>query len=164
MKNSFLFLLLIVSVLSCKKTATIQDRITASTESQITNSIVNMGVGTGTSLVYIQFNARWVSVNLPCEYGWWYCWIIVPKGRQDTRSYIKISENEKLITFGIDSNINPDYHKQFINGSNFNFPEDTHINKEIVNAVVGVDKEIIVKKGLYHFENIDGILTITAPY
>lgn len=163
MKNYFLILLLIVSALSCKKTATIQDTITASNESQITNSIVRKGDETGMSLVYIQFHAHWYSYTEPCAPGWWYCWVITDF-IQDTRSYIKISENEKLIRFGIDNNINPDYHKQFINGSNFTFPEDTHINSSIVNAAIGLDKEIIVKKGLYHFENIDGILTITAPY
>ena len=121
MKKFFLFLLLIVSALSCKKTAAIQGTITESNESQITNSIVRKGDGTGTSLVYIQFNATWISFNQPCVYGWWYCWVITPLQRQDTRSYIKISENEKLIRFGIDNNINPDYHKQFIKGSNFTF-------------------------------------------
>ena len=162
MKIFFLFLLLIISSLSCKKTATIQDTITASNESQKTNSIVSKGDGTGTSLVYIQFHAHWYSYTEPCAPGWWYCWIIT--SRQDTRSYIKINDNEKLISFGIDNNINPSYHNQFITGSNFNFPEDTHISREIVNATIGVDKEIIVKQGSYHFENIDGILTITAPY
>ncbi len=169
MKKIFLFLLVVVSAISCKKTAIIQDTMTASNERQIKNSIVSKGgetgmslVETGMSLVYIQFHAHWYSYTEPCAPGWWYCWIIT--SRQDVRSYIKISNDSKLITFGIDNNINPDYHRQFINGSNFNFSEDTHINRSIVNAAIGLDKEIIVNQGLYHFENIDGILTITAPY
>lgn len=162
MKNFFLFLMVIISALSCKKEAKVQDIITTSNESLITNSNVTNGAVTGILKVELVLNVRWYSFYEDCLPSWWYCWKITSDARP--RSYIKINNAEKLITFGIDNSINTDYHRKFIEGSNFNFPYDTYIRSEIVKAAIGIDKEINIKKGPYHFDNIEGILTITAPY
>lgn len=162
MKKFFLFLMITASVLSCKKEATEQKIITTSEESGITNSSAKNGDETGALKVTLVLNSKWVSFYSDCLPSWWYCWEI--STGSDARSYIKINDKEKLITFGIDNTISPDYHRKFVKSSNFDFPEDSYLKKEIVNASIGLNKEIYVKKGLYHFENIDGILTITAPY
>ena len=162
MKFFLFYLILTILVLSCKKEAKVQDVITTSKESQITNSNVTNGSVTPNIKIRVFWASQWVSFYQSCITGYWYCWEIT--NEQNAREYININDRNNLITFGIDNSINPDYNRNFINGSNFNFPEDTYIKKSIVNAAIGVDKEIIVKKGLYHFDNIDGILTISAPY
>lgn len=106
--------------------------------------------------------SQWVSLYQSCISGYWYCWEITID--QNSREYLDINDKDSLITFGIDNSLNPTYNNNFINGSNFDFPQDTYIKSSIVNAAIGLNKEIYVKKGSYHFDNIDGILTITAPY
>ncbi len=162
MKKIFLFLVLAFFTLSCKKVATKQNEIATLNETQISKQVVNNDEEIGIMGVTLELHVRWYSLYQDCLPGTWYCWVITTNAH--AKSYIKINNKEKLITFGIDNSLNSDYHKKFIKGSNFNFPEDTYIKREILNAGIGLNKEIYVSKGLYHLDNIDGILTITAPY
>ena len=160
MKKIFLYLALTVAILSFNTKE--QGILPRSSESQIINSTVKKSDEPRKIKVRVVINAKWVTFYEACVYGWWYCWEITTVS--DARDYIKINDAEKLITFGIDNNNNPTYQANFIKGNDFEFPEDTYIKKEIVNAEIGLNKEVYIKKGLYRFENIDGILTITAPY
>lgn len=162
MKNIFLFLMVTVAALSCKKAPIEQDIIITSNKSPITNSNVMKGEVAGKIKIRVILSAEWVNVYQSCISGWWYCWEIT--NEPDAREYININDKDKLITFGIDNILNEVYNKSFIDGSNFNFPKDAYIKSSIVKAAIGLDKVIFVKKGLYNFKNIDGILTVTAPY
>lgn len=164
MKNVFLFLMFAIFAISCKKQTIVQD--TTANVSNIENfNEIEGGEIQGIRLVTW---AYWSDFRQDCLLGYWYCWEIDTDKDTDAKAiskdYINIHKNEKLITFGINKDINSEYHKKFIKGSNFNFPQDTYIRRSVVKATIGLDKQIFVKKGLYPFKINDGILTITAPY
>lgn len=121
------------------------------------------------ALIYVRLHtyATWVGWTQSCVRGSWYCWEIInvpsPLGIRD---YIEINAETNTITFAIDNNINTEYHKQFINNNNFNFPIDTYLSADVVNAEIGVSKKIVVKSGNYNFtlNEQDNIIRITAPF
>ncbi len=177
MKILFLFLLLTVSFISCKK----DEVVTAANESVIANSFIYDSSQTQQIKVILHW-AAYSDFN-DCLTGYSYCWeiilsnpdarISIDKKNKEPKDYVAINEKAKLITFGIDNNVYPEdkssvekcaYNKKFIEKSNFNFLQDTYIKRSVVKAAIGLDKGIYVKRGSYHFENNDGILSITAPY
>lgn len=176
MKNLFLFLLLVVFFISCKK----DEAITAANESVMANSFI-FDPSQAQQIKVILHWAAYSDFNT-CLSGYSYCWEIIlssdsrasiDKKSKEPKDYVAINDKAKLITFGIDNNVYPkdnssiekrNYNKQFIEKSNFSFLQDTYIKRSVVKAAIGLDKGIYVKKGSYHFDNIDGILTITAPY
>ena len=113
--------------------------------------------------IRLELNVRWYSFYNDCLPGIWYCWII-GENVMSTKDYIYINTKLKQVTYGIDNNINTEYHKKFIQGSYFNFPEDSYINPSVVKACIGIEKAIFTKKGIYPMTIVDGVLTITTPY
>jgi hypothetical protein len=132
----------------------------ASTDLNLSDDVVTKGI-------HLVTWAYWSDFKSDCLPGYWYCWEIdiEPNAKITfTKDYIGINDKRKLIIFGIDNHVNSNYHKNFIEGSNFNFPQDTYIKSSIVKATIGLDKEIYIKKGLYPMKIINGILNITAPF
>ncbi len=161
MKKYFLFLILTFILFSCKKTTKLNDNEYNTTEKEIPNLSSRNDNNIGQAKITLVLHSRWINFRQDCWPGYWYCWEINRVG--NSNSYIKVNEEEKLVTFGIDNSINSEYHKSFINGSNFNFQQDT-LKKEIVKTMIGLEREIILKQGAYHFDNINGILTMNIPY
>jgi len=165
MKTFFVFLILTISALSCKKVGT-DETITTANEATLADSNVS-DAETQTADIKLVTWAYWSDFKSDCLLGYWYCWEITTTTdakQAATKDYISINDKKKLITFGIDNNVNPTYHKNFIKGSNFNFPQDTYIKSSIVKAIIGLDKKIYIKKGLYPLKIINGTLTISASY
>lgn len=93
--------------------------------------------------------------------GVWYCWQI--GSPSDNKSYIQIDKVNSFITFGIDNRDSSAYNSQFMVNSDFKFQQDT-LNTNLTYAASGLKRMIYVKKGLYHFDIIDSIITIKIPY
>lgn len=183
MKNLFLLLLLVVFFISCKK----DEAVTAANENVMANSFIN----DSSQALQLKIRVVWAAYSdfKDCLTGYSYCILIITdpdaritdsgerayidKKNKEIKDYIAINPKVKLITLGIDNNVylndkstieKNNYNKKFIEKSNFNIPQDMYIKSAVVKAASGLDKGIYIKKGSYHFENIDGILTITAPY
>lgn len=157
MKNFLLIVGLTIFAVSCKK-QTIQDAQYKETQLVQTENFA----------VKLILDAYWYNLYKSCLPGIWYCWEIGGGSNisysSQSRDFIKIDINEKLITFGIDYNVNTKYHQKFIQGNSFNFPQNTYIKSSIVKACIGLDKVIYVAKGLHDLKINHGMLIITAPY
>jgi hypothetical protein len=160
--KKLLSIILAICVFSCTKTAEKQD-LTSDLTSQNQSSAIAGREAAKKFPLSIQFYAKFVWFNVDCRPSTWYCW--TDGGVSDNRSYIQIDQNSQKITFGIDNQdpLRAKYNSQFINKTNYNFPQDT-LKTDLTYAITGLKDVIYVEKGSYPFEIIDNVVTITVPY
>ena len=97
-----------------------------------------------------------------CYTSTWYC-LKFGQTISDNKSYIKIGEENQLITFGIDNRDSSVYNSQFMVGSYFQFPQDT-LNTNLTHAASGLADPLYVKAGLYYFNIVDTTIVVTVLY
>jgi hypothetical protein len=159
--KKLLFGILTICIISCTKTVEKQDSISNLAYSQNQSSPI-AGRGNAEKFpISIMWYHVFQSFIRDCVPGTWYCWQI--GSPVDNKSYIQIDEKNELITFGIDNSDSSRYNSQFMVESNFKFPQDT-LNTDLTYAASGSRNMIYVKKGLYHFDIIDNVITVTVPY
>ncbi len=152
--------LCVICISSCtKQPSTISSPVTQARTSGY--AITGKG-GTLKWSISIEFNHQWRSFWHTCYPSTWYCWQFGTGTSDNKKSYIEIDEENQLITFGIDNRDSSVYNSQFMVGTDFQFPQDT-LNYNL-NAASGLNDNIYVNAGLYHFDIVDSTIVVKVPF